>query len=274
MYNIYYQNKRNDFYPMDQNGFLNPPIQTIDETSELNRLILNAIKTECRQFLRSDLVSIFFRGSQLIDSYKSDFDIVVIVRTGSNINSKDLTNRLDQKLRRNFFHISSFDSVVISLSELETSRKLQFILKVLSIRVYGEPLELKISGFRPSRELIFNLPNVEEKFSIINDLLINQKSSDTKKIINYFVKYLMRAAYELVLEREMKFTRDIPICQDVFSKYYPHYKDISLDIMQYYNLNNVNVKEFVKDSKKFCSILLNELEKINDKHEQYQHPNN
>ena len=246
---------RPDYFPVNDAGFLEHPVNDLRDVSSLNRQVLKDLEKVCRTCLGDGMIAIYFRGSQTFSTRESDFDTIIIVEDTCATNSKELSSVITSRFDKQYYHINYFDTTVIKVTELANDRSLQFILKVLSIPVYGASVADGFPGFKINSELVFLLKNVIRKTEMVIYELGQAKHKDRFKMSNYIVKYLLRSAFELVMIRESTYTREINCCEKGFAKYYPQYSDKSSRILSYYNQKEFEWDVFVTDIKVFSEVL-------------------
>lgn len=262
----YCQRSKLEFYPVDPNGFLKPPVNSINEIDPINEIILNEIIRECKRLFRKDLVGVYFRGSQLLNANFSDFDVVIVTENLGIWSSYNLSRHFDVKFGTQFYHIKNFDAVLLDHNQVKMQRDLQFIVKVLSVHVYGVEIEKDIADFRPTNEIAFLQHKFNAKWAHVRTLIGEGDGTQLKAMVNFMVKYFIRCAYELVLEREGRYTRELDLCHQVFSKYYPEYEHYSESILSYYDKKSFLKMEFVNDANVFCELLNAEFLKLDIYH--------
>ena len=103
-----------------------------------------------------------------------------------------------------------------------------------------EDLNEAIPPFLPDKKMILNLTWLEED---LNDFL--QKEKITKQDCQEITKILIRSGFELVMEKEQKFTTDLYLCYHVFSKYFPEKEQEMREILHLY-LNPLEDEIYVK----------------------------
>ena len=104
--------------------------------------------------------------------------------------------------------------------------KYQFIIKNLSLCIFGEDVSEQIKKFKPTNEIIENLPLLKTRINKIKNKF-NQKltSEETQQICLSIMRSILRAGFELCIEKEKCFTKDITHCLMIFSKYFPAQKE-------------------------------------------------
>ena len=99
----------------------------------------------------------------------------------------------------------------------------RFIIKVLSVCIYGEDLSPLLPRFKPTLPIAFafhgNVFEVLKKAS--QEISRTDDSSQIRRWCAWVMKRLLRTGFGLVMEKENTYTRDLYPCYKIFSKYYP-----------------------------------------------------
>ena len=118
--------------------------------------------------------------------------------------------------------------------------RLAMIVKTQSLCIFGNDLSEMIPPFLPNKKMILHLTWLEKD---VNDFL--QKEKITKRDCQEITKILIRSGFELVMEKEQKFTTDLYLCYQVFSKYFPKKENEMREILHLY-LNPMEEEIYLK----------------------------
>ena len=99
----------------------------------------------------------------------------------------------------------------------------RFFLKTQSVCVCGDDLAVTIKDFAPSRRTIFYASSLTERLNYATACL--RTCTDTERTCRWIMKNIVRAGFEIVMEREGKYTRDLYPCYRAFSRHYPELSD-------------------------------------------------
>ena len=122
----------------------------------------------------------------------------------------------------------------------QNNPRLTTILKTQSLCIYGEDLNEKIPSFLPNNKMILNLTWLEQD---LNGFL--QKGKISQNDCQRISKIMIRSGFELVMEREKKFTTDLYLCYQVFSKYFPEKGKVMKEVLSLY-LNPIDDEIYLK----------------------------
>ncbi len=126
--------------------------------------------------------------------------------------------------------------------------RLAMMIKTQSLCIYGEDLKEKIPSFLPNKKMIINLTWLKED---VNDFL--RKEKITQKDCQVITKKMIRSGFELVIEKEQKFTTDLYLCYQVFSKYFPEKENAMRELLHLY-LNPIEEDFYLKKTVKEMGI--------------------
>lgn len=249
-------------FPIDKEGYIHPLTASITEISMFNKGVLDDIYSCCNSLMGEKVLSIYFRGSQLIEKNESDFDIVIVIDDDVEQSEDAMARRLNDVLRPRYYHIRYFDVLVIKRSEINFDRHLQFIVKILCVRSYGISFEDTIPGFKLGKESIFLLPRLQHKIEEFLNHLHSKDKEYRVSLSSYIIKYLIRCCLELVMERKGVYSRDIHVCREMFLQYYPA-KQEELDfILEYYEKQTYDYSSLAAAVGRLSGFLCDEYHKI------------
>ena len=218
------------FFPMDNEGFvLNPTSKEKIKDHWID--IIADIIGQYRKKYKDQVHSIYLRGSvaQGLDiGIQSDLDMFALLynEKGHYIHWKPVSwaKQYQKKLLKKYQLQNQIDLGYSSFTSNvnEMNLKIQMLLKTQSLCVSGRDIIPEIRKFRPDKEMILNLQWIE---SDIIDTIEKLQSTDNadyiKRLCKSIMKIIVRAGFELVIEREAKFTNNLYQCYQTFSTYYP-----------------------------------------------------
>lgn len=225
--------KHGSFLELDQDGNVIPIDTSLALQDGWDDLVAKTIQFYKSQ-LEDNLHSVYIRGSvakaQAVN-HVSDLDSFAIVHEPSEIDFDDVS--FHEEMQILFPFCDHLELVAISLDKIKEippkrSRSIwEELIKTQSRCVYGEDLAFQIASFQLKdmhghslyieNEVDNKLPNYLEEDKDVPE--------DIKADCSWIMRRLIRGAYDLVMEKEKKFTRDLYLCYEVVSKYYPHKKE-------------------------------------------------
>ena len=221
------------FFPMDKDGFIINPTSKEKIKSHWTDIIADII-VEYRNAYKDKVHSIYLRGSvaQGLDiGTVSDLDMFALLynENGNYIHWKDVSwikqfqKRLFEKYQLQNKIDLGYSTYVPDVREINL--RIQMILKTQSLCVWGKDIIPEIGKFKPGKEMILNLKWLESDLNkTIEKLKTTENAEDIKELCTSIMKIIIRAGYELVIEREAKFTNQLYQCYESFSTYYPNKK--------------------------------------------------
>ena len=263
--NIFLSNfhQSDPYFKTDAYGKLIPINDQKQKIPRYNKLVLENIIENVKELLKENLVAVYFRGSRITNMYRSDFDTVVVVENETKI---DIARKLSANLSGKFYNVIHYDTIVITRKQIQNDRSLQFVLRVLSVHVYGEDIHSKIDDFVIDNSLIFFIPKLSSKINLAKSLLNSKPNkADQNRLTNHIIKVILRSCFELVIEYEKKYTRDLQTCRDTFCKYFPLMSNSVDKIYDNYDkfITNDNLKLFMNESEYLVEFINNEFSKKN-----------
>ncbi|MFK8009539.1 MAG: nucleotidyltransferase domain-containing protein [Saprospiraceae bacterium] len=233
------------FFPQDKTGFILN--DTSFEKISIQWLpVIEKIKNSYLDHFGKRVHSIYLRGSvprgNSVDDF-SDIDIfAVIYRLEERWKMAKWQPDLEKKLQIEFPFVREVEIMVTPYFEdfYQKNPRLAMIIKTQSLCIFGNNLNAKIPRFLPNEKMILNLTWLEED---LNKFL--QKEKITKRDCQEITKVLIRSGFELVMEKEQKFTTDLYLCYDVFSKHFPKKENEMREMLHLY-LNPIEDEIYLK----------------------------
>ena len=181
------------------------------------------LREKVQQKLGESLHSYWLRGSlargTAVDGI-SDIDTFAIVHSDESLRWEEAVfkSQLQSQMQTQFPFAGDLE---LYCSAYHTNfaqhyPQLAMIIKTQSLCLIGEDIRPNLPSFRPGRAMMLNWRWVEED---LNDFL--KKSEPKEEDVRAICKILIRVSFELVMERENKYTNDLYICCQAFERYYP-----------------------------------------------------
>jgi hypothetical protein len=93
------------------------------------------------------------------------------------------------------------------------------IIKTQSLCIFGEDLSCSIPKFKPDKSMMLNYRWIDSDFQ---DFLSDKEMSEED--FQSFLKVVIRTGYEIVMQKEEKYTPDLYCCYESFSRYFPEWE--------------------------------------------------
>ncbi|MFB6246211.1 MAG: hypothetical protein ABEI74_01300 [Candidatus Pacearchaeota archaeon] len=216
----------------DKNGFL------IKEANKENikgkwKEAVDHLIDSCKKHLREkNLHSIWIRGSvakgiakeNLSKEDSSDIDSIILTNCETKEIGKNRLEEISKELSEKFPFIEKVELPVKNYKEIlekEKYKHWRFMLKHLSVCVYGEDISKKFENFKPDKELAKIMSIDLEEIIKKARKKISEHPEKAKRWCKWVMNKIVRQGFLLVLEKEKTFTRDLYPCYNLFSKHYP-----------------------------------------------------
>lgn len=222
------------FFPQDENGFILNDT-SFESISTAWRPVIEKIKNSYLEHFDKQVHSIYIRGSiprgMQVDGF-SDVDVFALLYDyEERWKMADWQPELQLELQKEYSFVTE---VEIMLSQYfkdfyKKNPRLAMTIKTQSLCIYGKDISASLPSFFPNKEMVLNLTWLSED---VEHFL--QKEKITEVDCQEITKVMIRSGFELVMEKEEKFTTDLYLCYQVFSKYYPKKEEEMREILYYY----------------------------------------
>jgi uncharacterized protein len=216
-----------DFLPVDAEGYLINPCRKeliVPPWSD----VVTDIKVAYLQNLTEKLHSLYLRGSVAKGTAiaeVSDIDTFAVIFMDRQKMDRSWIAPFRQRMAVEYpfqkgieIGFVSYDAVCNS----QGTRGSRFTIKTQSVCLWGEDLAPSIPSFKPGRDLVGHAYGIKEDIrQVVERLPSIDESSAIKGLSQWIMKRLVRTGFELVMEQERAYTRDLYPCYVAFSKHYP-----------------------------------------------------
>ncbi len=214
-----------DFFQMDKSGFLiNPCLQA--PFGHPWDAMLSEIQTFLRKKYPHHIHSIWLRGSVargLGVAGQSDLDVFALIKEegfhwGEMADLAELQALLEPLGGKDFPLECQLESYSGRPEDLRS--QIAMLIATQSVCLWGEDLRPMLGKYRPGKEMMLEYrwiaADVKEALEKIQKGEVLEKGAFCSQM-----KSIIRAGFELVMEREGRYTRDLYPAYQAFSKYYP-----------------------------------------------------
>lgn len=214
------------FLDVDGDGFIVKAASLSAITPAWRILIDDAVQAFVERF-REALHSVYIRGSVATGTAVrgvSDLDLLAIVLTpGFEPRSEQRwTGRLKNRLVWTFPYVSNADLSIFSLETVMATKPFQIVIQTQAVCVHGRDLSAELPRFRVGREMSYRVDLIQREIEASMERIEHtEESAQRIAFCVWIMKRIVRTAFELVMEREHRYTRDLYLCYEAFSKYYP-----------------------------------------------------
>ena len=205
------------FFEVDENGCLINNTSSAHINLELESKILQVVDSFKNRF-GSYLKCAYLRGAAANGTYKknvSDLDLFALVDTGKEFVRWRMIE--DDQAECDLAYAS------YSKDLFKVNPKLSKILKIQSLCIYGVDLIPSLPKVKLDRDLLLNYRWIcEDTQTFEKQIKSNTLSTD---VLKSYLKVLIRTGFELVFEREMKYTTSLYWSYHSFGIHYPEKKE-------------------------------------------------
>lgn len=208
------------YFETDSEGFVINPA-SLEKVQEEWKPVIDDIIEGYKKYFGEHLTQIYVRGSvvkgQAVKNV-SDIDTFGYVDLPAEEIDNSKNKEFKESLKEKYPFVEGFEFWA-DPQGISESRAEQIILNQ-AVCVYGEPIEVR--KMKPGKEMMLHSPALDSYMSQINQKLEEETSAEKLKI--WFIarfKKVLRAGFEITMERSGLYTRDLYKCYEGFVKYYP-----------------------------------------------------
>ncbi len=187
-------------------------------------VVVGGIRDKYVEELGDKLQSLYMRGSvgrgNAIEGVSDIDGLAVVYGNPKNIDWSWVEDFASQATEKYPF-VAGVDMMQQSYEAILSGDKkiAAFLVKTMSACVYGEDLGPRLPSVKPGRDAVVACWNIESKVS--PEYLAKNSTITSAQKMRWVSKQILRAGFELVMEQEQAFTRDLYPCYELFSKHYP-----------------------------------------------------
>lgn len=116
---------------------------------------------------------------------------------------------------------------------LKRNPTLAATIKTQSLCVAGIDVKPQLPNFQPGFEICHNYLGLERELAMLSAMVSGQIPLNVNKA-QAVVKRMIRVAFELVMEREQRYTTSLYHCYDCFGRYYPQQREAMRQLLEFY----------------------------------------
>ena len=184
--------------------------------------------------LKSDIHSIYLRGSVANGSAiqgASDIDFLIVIH----VEEEKLDHSWEDdliKIKTMHYFCGGIDIKYANHQNLLASDDHQYaytrmLLKTQSFCIHGQSLDSLISRYKPGKSMVTLSPFIEKDISTSIKFLENTGDSSVEyitPICQWIATQIIRVGFEMVIENERVYTRDLYLCFEAFARHFPAHK--------------------------------------------------
>jgi hypothetical protein len=176
---------------------------------------------------RHGVRSVYLRGSVprgLAIENVSDVDFVYL--SESNFDSADA--ELEQTVERTFPFVTKLELSRLDRAALDRIHPPQrrpyfhMLIKTQCLFLAGDDIARDMLPFTIGADIVSHVFSLRGEFARLPDLLAEgRKSGDEQAVRQWFSRRIVRSGFEVTMDRNDRFTRDLYLCYEQFAEFYP-----------------------------------------------------
>jgi hypothetical protein len=213
------------YLPLDSEGYLVNDCPLV--LQPLWRVVVKEIAASYQEYLQERLHSAYVRGSVARGTARmhfSDVDTFAILRGPGLRADREWQRATASRIRARYDYVQGIELGLITARELEVGhgRRLLFFLKTQGRCIAGTDLSSMIPRFKPSLDIAVQLPRLQKSIERASvELQCANDVVTVQQICQWITKILVRSGFELIMEQEKAYTRDLTACVERFARHYP-----------------------------------------------------
>lgn len=221
------------YFENDTEGFVINPASA-DKISEPWDKLVQAIRQSYIEHLGDRIHSVYIRGSVpqgLAVQGVSDINTFALVHLGDEgyiqWNEAAWSAQVQEKVQELAGFPVRTELMLTTFTEDFIARNpgLSMVIKTQSACIYGADLSPMIKKYKPGTEMMMDCWHLKTDLQKFTQLPADTSNDLVSREWQSLMKCLVRSGFELVMEREGKYTNSLYTCYEAFSKHYPEKKD-------------------------------------------------
>jgi alkylhydroperoxidase/carboxymuconolactone decarboxylase family protein YurZ len=223
------------FAPLDRDGFI------VNDTRRENvpEALIEALVDYCRETFGEALVSIYVRGSlargRAIPGV-SDVDAFAVVSECEPDVCAVIPDSLLRRVREAAPLLGPLELSVCSVANVidQPLGTWAFLVKTQAACVFGRDLAPNLRPYRPGPEIMGEALYLCTRLGIYERRRgADQSSHERRATCEWMMKALVRAAFDLTMDRVRQYTRDLYVCYATFAALYPEREDVCRNALEW-----------------------------------------
>lgn len=197
-------------------------------------LILQEIVDLYQVHFKDILDSIYIRGSVAKGAAIpdiSDIDTVAFVNRDLTEEENEKRSKISEPIRKKYPYVTGVEILTLPIESIERNQKVKFLLKTQCLCIYGKDLAENIPKQPLGIGSYSHFFSLEESMEGIKKWREEEEDPKEERICSWIMKGIVRTGFELVMEKEQCYTRDLYPCYERFAKHYPEQAEAMLNIL-------------------------------------------
>lgn len=209
------------YVQLDSEGFIINPSSKEKIQPEWTPVV-DAVVAAYKEHGGANLASVYIRGSVAKGtaiSFVSDIDTFAYANTSSSEIDTSWLDAAEKSIIKEFPFVTGVELSVDPIVEYQNDA----IMLAQAVCVYGKDVALALPKLRPGKDLVAHAYKLMQSFEWLRNRIqvIKGNTEEEKKASIWLGKLLLRSGFEITMNRSHCYTRDLYLCYEMFSKYYP-----------------------------------------------------
>ena len=212
------------YLDVDEFGYVKPDV-AIDRIGTIWKPLVTVV---CDALMdRRGVRAVYLRGSiprGLAIESVSDADFIYLSDTS--FDSADAA--LEQAARAKFPFVAGLELSRLDRTTLDRIRRPQqrpyfhMLLKTQCLFLAGENIANDMRSFKLGADMVSHLFSLPDEFARLPNLLAEgRKTGEERGMRQWFSRRIVRSGFEVTMDRNDRFTRDLYLCYEQFARFYP-----------------------------------------------------
>jgi hypothetical protein len=216
-----------DFLPVDAEGYLINPCRyerIVPPWSD----VVAAIKAAYLHHLREKMHSLYLRGSVakgMAIAGVSDIDTFAVIFGEREAIDRSWIAAFQQRMAVQYPFQTGIEIGFVpfrAVCDAYGARGSRLLIKTQCVCLWGEDLAPFLPRYKPGRALVGHALEITEDIRQVRERLPSMEDAATVKAwCQWIMKRLVRTGFELIMEQEQTYTRDLYPCYVAFSRHFP-----------------------------------------------------
>lgn len=211
-----------------------------------------------------NLHSVYIRGSVAqgtMISGVSDLDSFCLVRNQVTENEDNCLQLMVNKIAAKYPFANGIEALAFTVDEALTNESYKFLIKILALCVWGEEVGSKIGKYQVSvsaLDFCTRINDLNQRFLKYATML--KDDNEARRYCVSISKLALRIAFDIVMLREARFTRDLYYCWESYAKYYPQHASLLKEFLDHAVNPIADTELILKKWGKLCSLLQEQID--------------
>jgi uncharacterized protein len=222
------------YFELDEHGCVVNPASADRILAPWDSVVAQVVDA-CRAELGARLHSIYARGSVSRGAAVvglSDIDMFAFVRAEGEI-SRQWVDALARDVAGRYAFAPRLDLVLYRVEDVAASAPLRMVMRTQSACLYGEDLSAGVGAYRPGPEMMLEVPWIRHEVEDhLGKLERVADEGEVRALCRGITKMMVRCGFEIVMEREQRYTNSLYYCYQSFSAHYPEHDGAMRECLQ------------------------------------------